>query len=223
MTRTIIYTRVSTADQADRGVSLEAQEAKARAYAAVYELDVVEVITDAGSSAKTLDRPGLQRALTLLKAGKADALLVVKLDRLTRSVKDLGALIEGPFAKAALLSVAEQIDTRSAAGRLVLNILGAVSQWEREAIGERTSAAMQHKKTQGERVGAVPYGYALADDGKALVPLSAEQAVIAEARVLRAAGMTLRAVASELTAIGKLARNGKPFEAAQIARMVAAA
>jgi predicted site-specific integrase-resolvase len=73
MTRTIIYTRVSTADQADRGVSLEAQEAKARAYAAVYDLDVIEVITDAGSSAKTLERPGLQRALALLKAGKADA------------------------------------------------------------------------------------------------------------------------------------------------------
>ena len=84
--------------------------------------------------------PGLQRALALLKTGPVEALLVVKLDRLTRSVVDLGQLIETYFApgKAALMSVAEQIDTHSAAGRLVLNILASVSQWERETIAERT-------------------------------------------------------------------------------------
>src|SRR5216684_2636542 len=85
-----------------------------------------------------LDRPGLQRALAMLKAGEGEALLGVKLDRLTRSVVDLGTLVERYFVpgKAALLSVGEQIDTRSAAGRLVLNVLASVSQWEREAIGE---------------------------------------------------------------------------------------
>jgi DNA invertase Pin-like site-specific DNA recombinase len=108
------------------------------------------VIEDAGLSAKTLDRPGLQTALAMLKTGQAAGLVIAKLDRLTRSVRDLGALIEGPFAagKAALLSVSEQIDTRTAGGRLVLNILGSVSQWEREVIGERTAAALQHKKTR---------------------------------------------------------------------------
>lgn len=79
----------------------------------------------------------------MLRAGKAEAILVVKLARLTRSVKDLGDLVERYFAsgKWALLSVSEQIDTRSAAGRLVLNVLASVAQWEREATGERTSAA----------------------------------------------------------------------------------
>ena len=117
-TRTVAYLRVSTDKQADAGVSLEAQQDKAKAYASLYDLSLVEVVIDAGESAKTLERPGLQRALTMLKTGKADALLVVKLDRLTRSVVDLGALIETYFApgKAALLSVSEQIDTRSAAG-----------------------------------------------------------------------------------------------------------
>ena len=139
-TRTLAYLRVSTEKQADRGVSLDAQRAKATAYAQLYELELLEVIVDAGESAKSLDRPGLQRALGMLKRGEADALLVVKLDRLTRSVRDLGHLVEKYFApgKAALLSVGEQIDTRSAAGRLVLNVLASVSQWEREAIGERT-------------------------------------------------------------------------------------
>jgi DNA invertase Pin-like site-specific DNA recombinase len=155
-TRTVAYLRVSTDKQADRGVSLDAQRAKVAAYAELYDLELVEVVVDAGASAKTLDRPGLARALGMLrKGGEAEALLVVKLDRLTRSVRDLCELVERHFApgKAALLSVGEQIDTRSAAGRLVLNVLASVSQWEREAIGERTAAAMQHKAACGEFTG----------------------------------------------------------------------
>jgi len=140
-TKTIAYLRVSTDKQADRGVSLDAQRAKLKAYAELYELDLVDVIVDAGQSAKSLDRPGLQRALGMLKAGEAEALLVVKLDRLTRSVVDLGTLVERYFApgKAALLSVGEQIDTRSAAGRLVLNVLASVSQSTKRTTTTRIS------------------------------------------------------------------------------------
>src|SRR6266852_9949701 len=172
-TRTIAYLRVSTEKQADKGISLEAQRAKVEAYAQLYDLTLVEVVIDAGMSAKTLDRPGLQRALEMLRTGQAEALLVVKLDRLTRSVVHLGQLVEEYFAdgKWALLSVGEQIDTRSAAGRLVLNVLASVSQWEREAIGERTSAAMQYKASVGEYTGGrIPFGYRLADDGEHLEP-----------------------------------------------------
>lgn len=89
-TRTIAYLRVSTDKQADRGASLDAQRVKAAAYAQLYDLELVDTIVDAGESAKSLERPGLKRALTMLKAGEAEALLVVKLDRLTRSVVDLG-------------------------------------------------------------------------------------------------------------------------------------
>ena len=223
-TRTVAYIRVSTDKQAERGYSLEAQRAKVDAYASLYDLELVDVVVDAGASAKTLDRPGLQRALAMLKGGKADALLVVKLDRLTRSVKDLGALVEGYFAagKWSLLSVSEQIDTRSAAGRLVLNVLASVAQWERETIGERTSVAMQQKAAQGELVGGVPYGFKLADDGVHLEPVGAEQAMLEQARALRAAGLSLRAVAAELDRRGLRSRTGRVFDATQIARMVAA-
>jgi DNA invertase Pin-like site-specific DNA recombinase len=169
-------------------VSLEAQDAKIRAYSALYGLNLVEVIVDAGASAKTLDRPGLARALGMLHSGAAQALLVVKLDRLTRSVRDLGTLVEEYFddpSGPALLSVSDQIDTRTAAGRLVLNVLGAVSQWEREAIGERTSAAMRHMAAKGEYVGGAPrFGYRLAEDGR-LEAQEGEQAVIRQARALR--------------------------------------
>ena len=223
-TRTVVYCRVSTDKQADRGVSLDAQQAKAKAYAELYDLDIVDVVIDAAASAKTLARPGLERALGLLKAGKADALLVVKLDRLTRSVADLGKLVERYFApgKAALLSVGEQIDTRSAAGRLVLNVLASVSQWEREAIGERTSAALQHKASQGEYTGGdVPYGFRLAACGERLEPESREQILLAQARRLRRKGLSLRAVARELVAKGFRTRTGRPFAAVQVQRMLA--
>jgi DNA invertase Pin-like site-specific DNA recombinase len=223
-TRTVAYLRVSTDKQADKGVSLDAQRAKVAAYAALYDLDVVEVIVDAGVSAKTLDRPGLTRALDMLRKGTADALLVVKLDRLTRSVRDLGELVEQFFAsgKAALLSVSEQVDTRTASGRMVLKIMATISQWERECIGERTAAAMQHKAAVGEYIGGEPpYGFRIAEDGVRLVPAEAEQAVLAEARRLRAAGLSLRAVARELDARGIRSRVARSFSAAQIRRMVA--
>lgn len=222
-TRTVAYIRVSTDKQAEHGVSLDAQRAKIDAYAALYDLTLVDVVIDAGISAKSLDRPGLARALDMLRTGAADALLVVKLDRLTRSVRDLGDLVDRYFAggKWALLSVGEQIDTRSAAGRLVLNVLASVAQWEREAIGERTKAALAHKRSCGERVGSVAYGYALAADGVHLEPRADEQAVLAEARKLRAAGLSLRAVAAELAALGFAPRSGVSFAPTQIARMVA--
>jgi DNA invertase Pin-like site-specific DNA recombinase len=92
--RVVAYVRVSTDKQVEHGLSLEAQQAKLMAYAALYDLDLVAVEVDAGVSAKTLHRPALQRALQRLKVGEAAAVLVVKLDRPTRSVRDLGALAE---------------------------------------------------------------------------------------------------------------------------------
>lgn len=222
-TRAVAYLRVSTDKQADRGVSLDAQREKVIAYAALYDLELVEVVVDAGVSASSLDRPGLNRALEMLRRKVANALVVVKLDRLTRSVRDLGDLVERVFAdgRSALLSVSEQVDTRTAAGRLVLNVLGSVSQWEREAIGERTSAAMRYKAAAGEFIGGgTPYGYRLADDGTRLIPFPDEQRVVTEAKRLRALGLSLREVADRLRRRGMRSRSGRPFVHTQIRRMV---
>ena len=166
-TKVIGYVRVSTDKQAEKGVSLEAQQEKLKSYAALYGLELVDIIVEEGASAKTLEREGLRRVLKLMEDGKVAGVLVAKLDRLTRSVGDLGYLLEKYFHRYALLSVAEQIDTRSAGGRLVLNVLVSVAQWEREAIGERTRDAMRHKKSRGEYTGGhVPYGFTLAGEGK---------------------------------------------------------
>ena len=224
-TRTVAYLRVSTDKQADKGVSLEAQREKVEAYAKLYDLELVDVIVDPGQSAKTLDRPGLQKALGMLKAKQADALLVVKLDRLTRSVRDLGDLLERHFAggKSDLLAVDMQIDTRTPGGRMMLNILASVSQWEREIIGERTATAMQHKRSRGEFTGGkAPYGFRLGDDGEHLAEVAEEQAVIAEARRLHASGLTLREVAASLEEKGARTRAGSAFAPMQVRRMVAA-
>ena len=221
-TKAIAYLRVSTSKQVDEGVSLEAQEAKIRSYAATYDIDLIEVIIDAGESAKTLDRPGLQRALSMLRAGKADALIVVKLDRLTRSLADLCTLIKEHFTQAGLLSVNEGFDTRSNTGRLMLNILASVAEWERGAISDRTSAAMQHKASMGEFCGGdIPYGYRIDVDGVHLIEDEAEQAVLVQARALRVAGLSLRAVAIRLARAGLKSRNGRTFAAVQVSRMIA--
>jgi DNA invertase Pin-like site-specific DNA recombinase len=222
-TATIAYLRVSTGKQADQGLSLDAQQEKATTYARLYDLELVEVIIDAGESAKTLERPGLQRALALLQAGQADALLIIKLDRLTRSVADLGRLIDDHFApgKAELLSVSEQIDTRSASGRLVLNILASVSQWEREIIAERTRDVMRYKQNQGEYIGGyVPYGFEVIEG--ALVENPLEQHVIQQAQSLHATGLSLRKVSAALQQRGFQARTGATFHPGQIQRMLEA-
>ena len=118
MTDTAIgYIRCSTDEQATDGVSLDIQRKRIQQYADLYDIDLIAIIEDAGASAKTMKRDGLQTALRMLKEGKADALLVAKLDSLTRSVRDLGELIEVYFGKYRLLSVADHIDTSSAPGR----------------------------------------------------------------------------------------------------------
>lgn len=222
MTRTVAYLRVSTTDQAEEGVSIEAQRKKVETYADLYDLDLVAVVEDA-ASAKTIERPGLREALDYLDRGEAEALVVAKLDRLTRSVADLGALVDRYFAdKVALLSVAEQVDTRSAGGRLVLNVLTSVAQWEREAIGERTSTAMRSMRDREQYTGGhAPYGYRLTEDGE-LEEDEAEQAVIREAQRLKDGGLSLRKVARELVSRGFKTRKGGEWAPQQVKQLVAA-
>jgi site-specific DNA recombinase len=213
--KVIAYCRVSTEEQATHGHSLAAQESKLRAYCECFGHDLVAVITDAGHSAKTLNRPGLQEALSLLQGGQAEGLLVCKLDtrkwcfwptRLrSRSVKDLGELLELYFQKFALMSVAEQCDTSSAAGRLVLNMLMSVAQWEREVISERTSTALQHLKSQGVKLGA---------------PALVDAATLARAQELKATGQTLRKIAEQLELEGWATLKGGAWRANTVMRLL---
>ncbi len=132
------YARVSTDRQADHGGSLETQATRIRAMATVQGAELLDLIVDGGESAKTMNRPGFQRLLAVVKQGEVEAVIVAKLDRLTRSVRDLCALLDlFDKRRVALISVAESLDTSTAAGRLVITIMGAISRWEPKAIGER--------------------------------------------------------------------------------------
>jgi site-specific DNA recombinase len=219
--KTIGYVRVSTDKQAERGISLEAQEAKIRAMATVHGTEFAEVIVDGGESAKSLNRPGMTRLLAMVEAGDVRVVIVAKLDRLTRSVKDLCELLERFERRGvSLVSVAESLDTGSAAGRLVLNIMTAVSQWEREAIGERTRDALRHKRSQGQRVGNIPFGSRLGGDGQHLEPDPAEQQALAEIQSLRKRGETMRGIAAALNHRAYRTRRGTPWRLESVARVL---
>ncbi len=220
--KTVGYIRVSTEEQASNGVSLAVQREKIAAYAVTYDLEIVAIVEDAGASAKTLDRPGLQRALGMLKDGTADALLVLKLDRLTRSVKDLGTLIETTFnsdtGMPALLSVQDNVDTRTAAGRLVLNVLTSVAQWEREVISERTSLALAHLKASGKAYGQTPFGFDRV--GNDLVSNATEQQTITQVQAWRSEGLSMAKIALRLNDLGVTTKQGAGWNPAQVQRVL---
>lgn len=219
--KAIGYVRVSTDKQAERGISLEAQSEKIKAMALVQSAELLDTIVESGESAKNLNRPGMAKLLALVEKGKVQAVIVAKLDRLTRSVKDLCELLERFERRGvALISVAESLDTGSAAGRLVLNIMAAVSQWEREAIGERTRDALGHKRANGERVGNIRFGYRLCADRRHVEPDPGEQAVLAEIRDLRQDGHTLRGIAAALNRRALRTRRGSAWRLEHVARIL---
>lgn len=159
--RGIGYIRVSSERQAQEGVSLDAQKIRIQAHCVALDINLVDIVVD-DVTAKSLDRPALQTALRGLSQGTADALIVFKLDRLTRSVRDWNYLLDNYFGDArpwSLLSVCDMVDTRSAAGKLNLNVILSVAQWERETISERTKEAMDELHRQGVRTGRPPYGW----------------------------------------------------------------
>jgi len=133
------------------------QETKIEQYCNLYNLELVGFVYDQGISGTKKDREGLNEALEALEVGLADGSVVYKLDRLTRSLSHLNELIDEYFRERfTLYSVCENLDTQSPSGRLVINILGSVSQWERETISERTKQALDVKRQRGEPLGRRP-------------------------------------------------------------------
>ena len=197
------YIRVSTEEQANSGLSLSQQKSRIVAYAKATGLQLLEVIEDTGKSAKNLNRPGIQKALEMLREKQVQALVVLSLDRLTRSVKDLGFLVEFfEKSQAALVAVQDSINTLNAAGRLVLNVLGSIAQWEREAIAERTAAALAVKTQRHEKTGGtVPFGFDVTETGK-LVTNQPEQDALRLILRLHKRGIPLRKIGDQLTSQG---------------------
>jgi site-specific DNA recombinase len=177
--KAIGYTRVSTEEQAKEGISLFAQRTKIMAYCDLNGLDLVGIKEDAGKSGKDLKREGVQELIDMVEKKKIDAVVVYKLDRLSRRVKDTVEVMELVEKRGvAFHSITEKIDTTTAMGKFFLNILASMNQWERDTISERTKDALGVKKRNGQRTGGIPYGYSLGEDGSTLVEIPSEQKTI---------------------------------------------
>lgn len=163
--RCAIYRRVSTDMQAEEGFSLDAQKNRLLAYAESQGWTVVEDYCDEGYSAKSLDRPEMQRLINDIQKRKFNVVLVYRLDRFVRSVGDLHELLQlMEQYDVKFKSATEIFDTTSATGRLFITLIATLAQWERETIAERVYMGMSKKAEQGERNGApAPFGYDLID------------------------------------------------------------
>lgn len=153
----LAYVRVSTSEQAGEGANLVAQRAILAAEAQRRGWDVA-IVADEGYSAKTVDgRPGLVSALDQLDGGKADVLLVVRVDRLSRSVSDFAALMtRAQRRKWSLVALDLGVDTSTPAGDLMAHVLASVAQYERKIIGQRTREGMAQRRAEGAHLGRPP-------------------------------------------------------------------
>ncbi len=201
--KAIGYVRVSTEEQAREGISLENQQVKIRTYCDLHNLELETIIEDAGKSGKDLNREGVQELIQKVKDKRIGAVLVYKLDRLSRKVIDTLNLIELMKKNhVEFHSIIDSIDTKTAMGKFFINIMASLAQMERDLISERTKDALQMKIIKNERAGQIPYGWTLANDGKTLMLNDEEQQIIRFIRELHKEGHNYSAICRELTRQG---------------------
>ncbi len=181
----LLYVRVSTAEQADEGASLAAQQATLEAFAQLHDWDS-RLVVDAGTSGKNLARPGIASALQVLESGQADVLAAVRLDRISRSVYDVAGLMRRSIDEGwPLVTVHGSIDTSTATGRAYVHMAALFAELERGMIGERTKAGMAQRRLEGVHLGR---------------RTSLSLPVIERIRAERAAGRSYSSIADSLTA-----------------------
>lgn len=212
--RAVAYVRVSTEEQAAEGVSLDAQEARIRAYCTLHGLELVQLYRDAAVSAgKPLAERDEGRALLdLIAAGRVQHVVALKLDRLFRNAIDAQSTAERWERDSVALHLVDMggtsINTRSAAGKFLFAVLAAAAEMERNLIRERTSAALQHKKARGERLGPTPLGFVTPEPGAAMQPVDAELVTVRAIIRAKKRGRSSRAIARQLAAEGVTTKRG---------------
>lgn len=210
--RACIYTRVSTEKQDMEGYSIEEQERLCKATIESKEWEYVGTYSDPGVSGKTMDRPGLQKMIAAVEQGDVDAVVILKLDRLSRSQKDTLMIIEDVLIanKVDLLSVKETLDTSTPWGRAMIGILASFNQLDRENIVQRTTMGRNAKAAQGGYAGGKPpYGYKAT--GGDIVIDDAEAEIVKYIFKRSEEGASSRKIAAELNEKGYGTRKGGQF------------
>lgn len=215
------YLRVSTDEQS---LGPEAQRAAIERWAQTQGVRVAAIFEDHGISggAPAEKRPGLLAALSALRENGAGLLVAAKRDRIARDTV-IAAMVEQAAGRvgATLTTADGSSDGTGPEGQLMRGIVDVFAAYERGVIRSRTRAALAVKRTRGERIGGIPYGFKLAGDGVHLVENQDEQAIRKRVRSLRAAGLSLRALTAECARLGMASRVGRPFALAQIAKLAA--
>jgi len=203
--KAIGYLRVSTEEQGDSGVGLEAQEASIRAEVKRRGWELVALNSDIGSGKSMRRRSNLGASLRALAAGEADTLVVAKLDRLSRSVIDFAAIMQTAAKEGWAVTVLDLgVDTTTPNGKLIANIMISLAEWEREIIGARTRDAMKAVRARGTSVGR-----------KANVSAETMRLI----RSLRRQGQSWQKIADALTAEGVTTSQGGQWHASTVRRL----
>lgn len=217
------YVRVSTEEQAISGLSLSHQKEKIGGYGKLHDLVISKIISDHGQSGATMDRAGLQSILGMVRRREIGAVVVLKLDRLSRSQKHILEMIELlERYQVRLISVQESLDTSSASGRFVVSLLGSLSQLERETISERTASALSELRRQKRRFSKhPPLGWRF-DDAGSMFEHKAEQQTLQIIQELHGEGLSLRKIGAELLRRGRTPRSGRSWSTSVIRNAVRA-
>jgi len=213
------YARVSTAEQASDGLSLDAQEARIRAWCEATGAELVEVVREEGVSGTKLlaERLGGRRIAHLLDARRpaADAVVVVRMDRLGRDAAEQIALLKRfRSGKVGLVAIAQQIDLATPHGRAMAQIGAVFNELERALIAERTTEALAELRQQGRTWNHAPFGWRAVDGH--LEPDPDEQTTLARLRELRASGLGYLKIARTLDAEGHSTKRGGSWQAASV-------
>jgi len=203
-----IYARVSTEDQAKEGFSLDAQLEKMRAYCKIHDWKIVKEYVDEGQSGRTLKRKAYQRMMVEMDSW--DTLLVLKMDRIHRSSRNFTTMMEELKRRnREFASVMESLDTATAMGRFVMDIIVRIAQLESETTGERVFTGMEQKAKQkgGGLGGPAPFGYRW-EHG--ILQVEPEEAPIVR-RIFALEGTPYGTIAKMLNAKGHRTRSGKPW------------
>lgn len=219
----VAYIRASRGESQQK-LSPESQRTAIEQWAARTGVTIVAWHVERVCSTTAVEgREVLVSALDDLRGLGAGILVCAKRDRIARDLV-LATVIEREVVArgARLVSCAgEGTDSTGSCAQLQRGLSDLFAAHELNVIRERTRDALQAKRTRGERVGSLAYGYSMAADGVHLTPNAAEQSTIATARGLRASGLSLRAIVDALTAQGMLSRAGKPFVPCAVANMLA--